>query len=293
MNIERSLQDGSSVVGHDNDSPTYGILHNSTSQRSEVRCCEKNNPPSSMIVGIDEGSKSSDHLGNEYEIQNVETTTTTSGLDNVGNNNAVEKQDDTLTLRFIEKSNGGMKGEKTMNCCKHPTEKQLGASTSEVLGNNTKGLEKAVSPVCQIKVWTTVVASGAMNLKTYKKWLKVIEPEPKSTRATTGSAAVVRSVLNIPQKVTSTRRAFKEKSDRSSKARQAVLEWKQKHGGSIDCVITLFVCRFDVLVIASAKRVNIPDVQNVLLGWIIDKNELRSTIHLSKINCTVLVEQGH
>ena len=104
MNIERSLQDGSSVVGHDNDSPTYGILHNSTSQRSEVRCCEKNNPPSSMIVGIDEGSKSSDHLGNEYEIQNVETTTTTSGLDNVGKNNAVEKQDDTLTLRFIEKS---------------------------------------------------------------------------------------------------------------------------------------------------------------------------------------------
>ena len=160
----------------------------------------------------------------------------------------------------------------------------FGGSGHEILGNNTKGLEKAVSPVCQIKVWTTVVTSGAMNLKTYKKWLKVIEPEPKSTRATTGSAAVVRSVLNIPQKVTSTRRAFKEKSDRSSKARQAVLGWKQKHGGSIDCVITSFVCRFDVLVIASAKRVNIiPDVQNVLLGWIIDKNELRSTIHFSKV----------
>ncbi|CAN0360393.1 unnamed protein product [Ascophyllum nodosum] len=123
-----------------------------------------------------------------------------------------------------------------------------------------------------------------MNLKTYKKWLKAIEPEPKSTRATTGNVAVVRSVLNIPQKVTSTiRRALKEKYDRSSKARQAVLGWKQKHGGSIDCAITSFVCRFDVLVIASAKRVNIPDVQNVLLRWIIGKNELKSTIHFSKL----------
>ena len=84
-----------------------------------------------------------------------------------------------------------------------------------------------------------------MNLKNYKKWLKAIEPELKSIRATTGSVAVVRSVLNIPQKVTSTRWASKQKSDRSSKARQAVLGWKQKHG-SIDCVIT-FVCRFDLL----------------------------------------------
>ena len=135
--------------------------------------------------------------------------------------------------------------------------------------------------VCQIKVWATVVASGAMNLKNYKKWLKAIEPELKSTRATTGSVAVVRSVLNISQKVTSARWAFKEKPDRSSKARQDVLGWKQKHD-SIDCVITS-VCRFDVLVIAPAKRVNIPDVQNVLLGWIIGKNELKSTIHFSKL----------
>ena len=68
MNIDqRALHDGSSVVGHDNDSPTYRILHNST-KRSEVRCCEKNNPPSSMVVGIDEGGRSSDHLGNEHEI---------------------------------------------------------------------------------------------------------------------------------------------------------------------------------------------------------------------------------
>ena len=74
---------------------------------------------------------------------------------------------------------------------------------------------------------------------------------------------------------------MKTKSDRGSKARQAVLGWKQKHG-SIDYVIT-FVCRFDLLVIASAKRVNIPDVQNVLLGWIIGKIELKSTIHFSKL----------
>ena len=116
-----------------------------------------------------------------------------------------------------------------MNCCQQPTGKQLGASASEI-GNNTKNsLEKAVSPVCRIKikVWATVVGSDSMNLKDYKKWLKAIESELKSTRATTGSdvAVVLRSVLNIPQKVTSTinRWSFKEKSDRSSKARQAVL----------------------------------------------------------------------
>ena len=187
-----------------------------------------------------------------------------------------------MTLRFIEKSDRNITGEKIRNCCKQQTEKQQGASTSEILGNNTKGLEKAVSPVCQIKVWTTMVASGAMNLKNYKKWLKAIEPELKNTRATTGSVAVVRSVLNIPPKVTCTRWTFKQKYYHSSKAKHAVLGWKQKHG-SFDCVVTFF-CRFDVLVIvASAKRVNIPDVQNVLLDWIIGKNELKSTIHFSKL----------
>ena len=67
--------------------------------RSEVSCCEKNNPPSSMAVGIDEGrSKRSDDLGNEYQrIQNVKTT----GSYNVGDDGAVEKQNNTLTLRFI------------------------------------------------------------------------------------------------------------------------------------------------------------------------------------------------
>ena len=42
--------------------------------------------------------------------------------------------------------------------------------------DNTKGLEKAVFPVCRIKlkIWATD-ASGAMNLKKYKEWLDAIE----------------------------------------------------------------------------------------------------------------------
>ena len=89
------------------------------------------------------------------------------------------------------------------------------------------------------------------------------------------------SVLNIPLKVTSTTRwAFRDKSGRSFKAKQAVLGWRQNRG--IDRGIT-FVCRFDLLVLVSAKRVNIPDIQNVLLSWILDKNELKSTIHFSKL----------
>ena len=62
-----------------------------------------------------------------------------------------------------------------------------------------------------------MVVSDEMNLTNYKKWLKAIESELKSTKATTGSdVAVDRSVLNIPQNVTSTRWVFKEKYDRSS-----------------------------------------------------------------------------
>ena len=50
MNIDlRALQDGFSVVGHDYNSPTYRILHNFTNKRSEVSCCKKNYPPSSMV----------------------------------------------------------------------------------------------------------------------------------------------------------------------------------------------------------------------------------------------------
>ena len=80
---------GNGTVGHNNDSPTYRILRNPTSTRSEVSCCE-NNPPLSMVVDdIDKGSKSSDVLENEYDgIQNVETT----GSDNVGDDDAVKNR---------------------------------------------------------------------------------------------------------------------------------------------------------------------------------------------------------
>ena len=106
MNIDQRalLQDGSSVVRNYNDSLTYGI-HNravgsSTSTRSEVSCCEKNNPPSSVVVDIDGRSKSSDDLENDNErIQNVKTT----GSYSVGDDEAVQKHVDMLTLRLMEK----------------------------------------------------------------------------------------------------------------------------------------------------------------------------------------------
>ena len=143
--------------------------------------------------------------------------------------------------------------------CKQPAEKRLEASASEIVivDNTIEGLKKTtVSPVSRTKVWATD-ASGVMNLKNYKKWLNAIESELKNTRASFSDVAVVlKSILNIPQKATSTRWAFKIKFDHSSKARQAVLGWRQKYG--IDC--TLFICEFVLLVIASAKRVNISHV---------------------------------
>ena len=51
---------------------------------------------------------------------------------------------------------------------------------------------------------------------------------------------------------------------------------------AFDCEIT-FTFRFDLRVNASAKTVNIPDVQPVLLKWFLDKNELKSTIHFSEL----------
>ena len=87
MNIDnRALANG--TAGHHDDSPTYRILHNPTRPKLEVNCREKNNPPSSMVIDdTDEGSKSSDNLENVYDgIQNVETT----GLDNVGDGDAVK-----------------------------------------------------------------------------------------------------------------------------------------------------------------------------------------------------------
>ena len=154
-----------------------------------------------------------------------------------------------------------MAGEKTINC-KQPTEKRLAAFASEIVNNTIKSLEKAVSSMCRtkIKAWAMMAASGAMDLKTYTKWLNAIESELKNTRTINSDLAVVlRYVLNILQRVTNTTRwAFKVKSDRHFEARQVVLGWRQKH--RIDCRTTLFVCRFDLPVIASAKKVNIPDV---------------------------------
>ena len=63
-----------------------------------------------MVEDIDKGSKGSDGLENEYDgIQNLETT----GSDTVGDNSSVH-QDDTLTLRFIEKKYCGSGRRKTL-----------------------------------------------------------------------------------------------------------------------------------------------------------------------------------
>ena len=64
------------VVGNNNDSPTYGVYNrtvgSSISKRSNVSCCEKNNPPSSMVADyIDKGSKISEIL----EINTMEYKT--------------------------------------------------------------------------------------------------------------------------------------------------------------------------------------------------------------------------
>ena len=54
---------GNGTVGHNNDSPTYMILHNPPSTSSEVSCWEKSNPPSSMVVhNIDKRGKGSNYL---------------------------------------------------------------------------------------------------------------------------------------------------------------------------------------------------------------------------------------
>ena len=51
------------------------------------------------VDDIDKESKSSDDLQNTYDgMQNVETT----DADHVGDDDAVKKQDGTLTMRFIE-----------------------------------------------------------------------------------------------------------------------------------------------------------------------------------------------
>ena len=61
-------------------------------------------------------------------------------------------------------------------------------------------------------------------------------------------------------------------------ARLVALGWM----GGIDCGITV-VYRFDLLVIVATKRVNISDVQTVLLSLFLDENELKSTIDFSEM----------
>ena len=99
MNIDqRALENDS--VGHSYDIPRYRILHKFPSTSLEVRCCEKNNTPSStmtVVDDIDKRSNSSDDRENVYNgIQNVETTSS----DNVGDHEV--NRDDTLTSRFVE-----------------------------------------------------------------------------------------------------------------------------------------------------------------------------------------------
>ena len=152
-----------------------------------------------------------------------------------------------MTFRSSRKSKNNLAEAKSLNILENQEQKinlQCPHWKLFLAIDTRSSMEKAVSPVCciKIKVWATVVASHAMNLKNYKKWLKAIESELKNTRATTGSdvAVVLRYLLNIPQKVTSTIRwAFKVKSDRSSKARHTIPGWRQKHG--IDREIA-FVC---------------------------------------------------
>ena len=107
------------------------------------------------------------------------------------------------------------------------------------------------------------------------------ESVPKSTRASDVAVALTPVPgVEYCKKITSTRRALKIKPDRRFEARQVVLGRRQKH--HIGCGTTS-VCRFDLLVIASAKKINIPDVQTVVLIWFLDKNELKTTIHFSKL----------
>ena len=58
MNIDQRAL-GNGRVGHDNDRPTYIILHNPTNTL-EVSCRMKNNPPSRIMVidDIEKGSNS-------------------------------------------------------------------------------------------------------------------------------------------------------------------------------------------------------------------------------------------
>ena len=72
-----------------------------------------------VVDDINKGSKSSNDLENVYDgTQNVGITDS----NYAGDDDDAVSQDDTLTLRFIEKSSGYLAGEKNINC-KQSTEK--------------------------------------------------------------------------------------------------------------------------------------------------------------------------
>ena len=112
-----------------------------------------------------------------------------------------------MTLRFIEKVMKIWQEKKSL-IVNGQQKKQLRASASVIVNNTTSSLEKAVSPTYRIitKVWATD-ASGATNLKNYKKWLNVIESELKARELALSSdvAVVLTPVLDIAKNVTSTR----------------------------------------------------------------------------------------
>ena len=136
-----------------------------------------------------------------------------------------------------------------MNYKQPRTEMQLGASASEIPGDNdTIGLKKAVSPVCRIKIKICTTVAGMVNSEYYKEYLNAIKFGIKSI-IKASDVAVLTPVLNVPKKVTGTRWSFKVKSDERFKARLIALSWKQRY----DCGKTFaYVCRFDLLDIATA-----------------------------------------
>ena len=98
-----------------------------------------------MVDDIGEGSKSCDDLENNvYDgIQDLESTT----LDNVEGSHGPVHQYNRMTLRSSRKSKVNLAEAKSLNSRESRSENQLAMPTSEILGNNTKGLEKAISPV--------------------------------------------------------------------------------------------------------------------------------------------------
>ena len=139
-----------------------------------------------------------------------------------------------------------------MNYKQPRTEKQLGASASEIPSDdNTKGLKKTVSPEYRIKIKICATVAGVVNSEYYKGCLHAIKFELKNIiRAS--DAAVPTYVFNVPQKVTGAWWSLRVKYDGRFKARLIALGWKQR----CECEIMLaYIFRFDLLAIATAKIV--------------------------------------